>query len=81
MVERESSVVTGRTPSANRRLDHALDLLQKGEISMGKAAEMAGVTLYDILDQMHIRKIPIGYTAEDLERDLREFALPRRRSD
>jgi len=39
---------------------------------MGKAAEMAGVTLYDILDQMHIRKIPIGYTAEDLERDLRE---------
>ena len=55
------------------RIDDALDLLRKGKISIGRAAEVGGVTLYEMLDMIRVHHIPYGYTAEDLERDLREL--------
>ncbi len=63
------------------RLDLAMELLQAGQVSREKAAEIAGVGIYDILEQMRLRRIPGGYTAADLARDLHEFGLARERSD
>lgn len=65
------------------RIDFALDLLRKGKVSMGRAAQMAGITLYEMIDRArfdHARwqRIPSGYDLADLERDLR--GLRRRRS-
>lgn len=57
------------------RIDDALDELREGRISMGRAAEMAGVTIYEMLDLARDRGIPFGYGPDDLERDLRAFGL------
>lgn len=59
------------------RLDEALDLLRREKVSVGRAAEMAGITLYEMLDLVKVHRIPSGYGPDDLERDLRE--LGRRR--
>ena len=59
------------------RIDDAIDRLRKGRISVGRAAEMAGITLYEMLDLVRRQHIPSGYGPEDLERDLHD--LGRRR--
>src|SRR2546425_10606572 len=59
------------------RIDDALDRLRKEKISVGRAAEVAGVTLYEMLDLVRRHHIPSGYGPEDLERDLRELGRPR----
>lgn len=53
------------------KMDHALKLYQEGKISIGKAAETAGVSLWEILDNILKRKIPLQITREDLEEDLK----------
>lgn len=63
------------------RLDLAMDLLRLGKVTRGKAAEIAGVEIHDILEQVRVRGIPNGYTGADLDRDLREFGLARERSN
>jgi predicted HTH domain antitoxin len=55
------------------RIDDALDLLRKGRISVGRASEVAGVTLYEMLDLLRRHHIPSGYGPEDLEKDLRDL--------
>ena len=59
------------------RIDDALDRLRKGKVSVGRAAEMAGVTLYEMLELIRRHHIPSGYGPEDLEKDLRVLG-PRR---
>jgi predicted HTH domain antitoxin len=53
------------------KMDHALKLYQEGKISIGKAAETSGVSLWEILDTILKRKIPLQITREDLEEDLK----------
>jgi len=55
------------------RVDDALDRLRKGKVSIGRAAEDAGVSLYEMLELVRQHRIPSGYGPEDLERDLREL--------
>lgn len=54
-----------------------LDLLREGRISQGKAAQLLGLTRYDILDLMAQHQIPSGpATAEEMRQeieDLRHF--------
>lgn len=47
----------------------AIELLQKGEITLWKAAEIANMSLWDFIEQIKKRKIII-YDQEDLEKDL-----------
>jgi len=53
------------------KMDHALKLYQEGKISIGKAAEIASVSLWEILDNILKRKIPLQMSREDLEEDLK----------
>lgn len=53
------------------KMDHALKLYQEGKISIGKAAEIAGVSLWEIIDNIVKRKIPLQITRDDLEEDLK----------
>jgi len=53
------------------KMDHALKLYQEGKISIGKAAEIASVSLWEILDNILKRKIPIQMSREDLKEDLK----------
>jgi len=59
------------------QIDMALELLRKGKISIGRAAEMSDVTLYEMIDLAKREHVPSGYTPEDLERDLRTLGRHR----
>lgn len=48
----------------------AVELYRDGLVSMGKAAEIAGITKWEMLDILAMRKIPLQYYPEDLEEDI-----------
>lgn len=52
-------------------LEKALTLLREGKITRAKAAELAGVSIYEIIDFAAEKGIPFFYTKKDLEEDLR----------
>ncbi len=53
-----------------------LDLLRDAEISQGRAAQLLGVTRYDILDLMALHRIESGpRTAEEMQRDIENARL------
>jgi predicted HTH domain antitoxin len=59
------------------RIDLALDLLREAKVSMGRAAELAGVTLREMIGLAREHRIPSGYELEDLEMDLSSLGLHR----
>ena len=48
----------------------AIELLRDGKVTVSRAAEIAGVSIWDMLEIMHMKKIPIPYGAEDLRKSL-----------
>lgn len=52
------------------KLRRVTTLLRQERISIGRAVELAEVSLYEILEIMEREGIPYGYSKEDLERDL-----------
>ena len=59
------------------RLRRALDLLRARKISIGRAAELAGVSLYEMLDAAGEAGVAYAYGVEDLARDLIRLGWPR----
>lgn len=51
----------------------ALELLREYRITYRKAAEMMGVTIYELLDIMEKEGIDVGYSLKDLEKDIEEM--------
>lgn len=49
----------------------SIELYREGLISMGKAAEIASVSLWEMQEILAKRKVPIHYYPEDLEKDIR----------
>lgn len=56
------------------RIEHALDLYRKGKIGMGRTAKIAEVSIWEILDIIREKRIPMNYTIKDVEKDL-EIAM------
>lgn len=52
------------------KLEHALEEYRKGKITLWKAASVAGVSLWEMLDIVKEKKIPMLYTIEDLKEDI-----------
>lgn len=48
----------------------ALALFQQGKLSLGKAREMAGMTVWAFQQLLGSRGIPVHYDLEDYEEDL-----------
>lgn len=57
------------------KLEVVLDLLRRRRISIGRAAELAGVTIYEMIELCRKNKIHLGYTEEDLRRDIERFGI------
>jgi predicted HTH domain antitoxin len=53
-----------------KRLEDAVQAYSEGRATLWKAAEMAGISLREMMDTVRERKIPVSYTLEDLRRDL-----------
>ena len=52
------------------RIRRALEMYRRGEISLWKAAELAGITYREALEELKRRDIPLRYGREELEADL-----------
>lgn len=64
---------------AQRRVDKAVDAYRNRKVSMWRAAEMARVSLREIMSLMKDLRVELNYTVEDLERDL-EYSRERKSS-
>ena len=51
-------------------LQEALKQYTEGKISMGKAAELADVSVWKFLDEMKDKKIPIRYDLDDIKKEI-----------
>ncbi|MGE5484656.1 MAG: UPF0175 family protein [Ignavibacteriales bacterium] len=51
----------------------AVSLHADGLLSLGKAAEMAGVPYADFMELLRAKKMPLNYSVEDLEEDIRSL--------
>ncbi len=49
----------------------ALELYREGSVSLGKASEIAGISIYEFMYELRKRRIPINYDEEELEEDLK----------
>ena len=53
------------------KLEMALKSYQDGEVSLGRASELSGLSIWEFLDHLASKKIPLNYSLEDLENDLK----------
>lgn len=53
------------------KLEYALKLYQNGEISIGKAAELSSLSIWEFMEKLSRYKIPFNYTLDDLKNDLK----------
>ncbi|KXB00988.1 hypothetical protein AKJ44_03050 [candidate division MSBL1 archaeon SCGC-AAA261F17] len=51
-------------------LERAIKLYREGKVTLWKAAEIADVSLWEMMEVVRERKIPLKYTAKDAEEDL-----------
>ena len=57
--------------SPSRRATHllALELFREGRVSLGRAAELAGVSIEEFMEFSAHRQVALHYTADDLADD------------
>jgi len=53
-----------------RRIDDALRAYQDGKVTLWRAAEMAGLSLRQMMEFVKEKKVAMPYTLDDLRRDL-----------
>jgi predicted HTH domain antitoxin len=59
-----------RRGAADLIFERACDAYRRGEATLSRAAEMAGLSLRDMILRMQGRDIELSYGTEDLARDL-----------
>jgi predicted HTH domain antitoxin len=52
------------------RIDTAIRRYRDGDVSLGRAAEMAGLSLWRFLDILKDRRVEVNYTEADLGTDV-----------
>ena len=52
------------------KLTKAMNQYTEGKVSMGKAAELANVSIWKFLDEMKDKKIPIRYDLDDIKMEI-----------
>ena len=48
----------------------ALELYREGRVSLGKAAELAGLSLREFLYELRSRRVPLNYDLDEFEEDM-----------
>lgn len=52
-------------------LKKALELYRNGTITLSRAAEIAELSIWEIIDALEKRKVTLQYNAEDFEEDMK----------
>lgn len=50
---------------------HILELYKDGKVTLWRAAELAGLSLWEMIDKVKEQKIPVKYDIDDAKEDLR----------
>jgi len=50
--------------------DRALQLLREGKVTTWKAAELCGVSLFEMIELVKRERIPASYSTEELQKDI-----------
>lgn len=53
-----------------KRIEEAVRAYQESKVTLWKAAEMAGLSLREMMELARVRKIAVSYTIDDLRRDI-----------
>jgi predicted HTH domain antitoxin len=61
---------SARLTAGEALLELAVHLYEQGRLSIGKAHELAGLSLWEFRQLLGFRKIPPHFSIEDLEQDL-----------
>jgi len=56
------------------KIRHALSLYSKKRLSLGKAAEVAGLNIWDFIDSLKRHRISLNYSEENLKNDLKTLS-------
>jgi len=57
---------------ADLKLDYALELYKKGMVSLWKAAGIAGISLWKMMDVVKERRIPAQYGMREAKEDIEQ---------
>jgi predicted HTH domain antitoxin len=57
-------------PERDAVIDVAIGLYKREQVSLGRAAEIAGISSPDLLQELGRRRIPINYDSDDLRADI-----------
>lgn len=49
----------------------AIELYREGKVSLGKASQLANLSVREFLYELRKRNVPINYTREEAEEDIR----------
>jgi predicted HTH domain antitoxin len=60
-----------RRGARDMQLEQAVELYRQGQVTLSRAAEMAGLSLRDMIVRLHSSGLELHYQADDLVRDLR----------
>jgi predicted HTH domain antitoxin len=55
------------------RMEQAMDLFQRDQITLSRAAEIAGITLWDFASQMKTRGMELHYDTAEFNEDMAAF--------
>lgn len=61
-----------------KQLENALELYKKGNVTMWKAAQLASISLWKIIEIIKERKIELNYSEENLKEDLEPLLRKRK---
>ena len=65
-----AGLVAPRRLEDEARLLIALELYREGRVSLGKAAEIARLSVREFMYELRVRRVPLNYDLEELGRDL-----------
>jgi len=65
---------SARNSLADIKIELALTLYAQGRLSIGKARELAGLSLFEFRQQLGLRRIPAAYGEAELAEDLETAA-------
>ncbi len=68
---REFREFLGPEPERELILLAAIELYREGKVSLGKAAQLAGLSVREFIYELRRRGIPINYTREEAEEDVK----------
>ncbi|MBI2837970.1 MAG: UPF0175 family protein [Acidobacteria bacterium] len=66
----EDVLESARMTASELKVEMAVVLYSQGRLSIGKARELAGMSLWDFRRLLGLRRVPPHYDQEDLDEDL-----------